>query len=280
MLRQFRAYIALTHPWAVLIVMIATAFFGLLAGEWSPPLGRYLLMLAGMLGGQIAIGATNEWFDRLADARDKPQRPIPSGRVTAAGALRFAWFGLLLMTTAGAMLGVLELVLLAVGTGAGLLYNAGLKRTPLSWLPYLVALPLLPVWVWLVIDGFLPELLWLYPLGAAFVLAIHLSQTLPDIAGDTHRGEHGIAVVLGRRWAILLIWLAAIASTLAVIAGSWLSGGEILPALVTGGMVMVILVTAMAAMHVEPDRVQPHLFKVLTTSAIILAAGWIMSVTG
>ena len=280
MLRQIHAYVALTHPWAVLIVMIATALFGMLAGGWEPPLDRFLLMLAGMLGGQIAIGATNEWFDRLADAQDKPHRPIPSGGVSPAGALRLAWFGLMLMTVAGAMLGVPELILLASGTGAGLLYNAGLKRTPLSWMPYLLALPLLPVWVWIVIDELRFELLWLYPLGAAFVLAIHLAQTLPDIAGDDRRGEHGIAVVVGRQRAILLIWLAASGSVVAVVVGSWLLGGHLLPALIAAAVVGIILVVAIAAMRRVPDRVQPHLFKVLTTSAVILAAGWIMSVTG
>jgi heme o synthase len=270
------AYVRLTHPWAVAVVMTATAVFGLIAAGSNPPVWRFLLLLTGMLGGQIAIGASNEWVDRHVDQLDKPDRPIPSGLVTANGALVFAAAGLLLMTLSGALLGWWELVVLTVGSGAGLVYNFRLKRTPWSWLPYLVALPLLPTWVWLVMDSFQPLLLWLYPLGAAFVLAIHLSQTLPDINADSDRGEHGIAVVVGRQRAEGIIWIAATGSTLAVAAGGLIASGNSLPALLAAAAVAVILLISWSA----GERLYPHLFKVLTSCAVILSAGWTLTVTG
>lgn len=276
---KIAAYVQLTHPWAVTIVMIATALFGLLAAGGDPAPGQFALLLIGMLGGQIAIGATNEWCDREADAIDKPHRPIPAGLVPRSGALVLAAFGLLAMTLAGLALGVWGFLLLIVMIGAGLVYNVKLKRTPLSWLPYFVALPLVPTWAWVVMERFQPELLWLYPIGALFVLAIHISQTLPDIGADRSRGEHGISVILGRRWAEVAIWLAAFGSTLAVVAGGWLIGSNPLATTIVAVVVCVILSVAFVATRAAPARVQPHLFKVLTSSAVILAAGWVLAVT-
>ncbi len=276
---KIAAYIQLTHPWAVTIVMIATTLFGLLAARADPPIGRFALLFTGMLGGQIAIGATNEWCDRHVDAIDKPHRPIPAGLVPASGALALAAFGLLAMTVAGLALGVWGFLLLVIMIGAGLVYYVKLKRTPWSWLPYLVALPLVPTWAWVVMDEFQPGLLWLYPLGALFVLAIHMSQTLPDIGADASRGEQGIGVVLGRRWAEASIWLAAFGSTLAVAAGGWVFGSAPLPTTIAAGVVAVVLAVAFVAARVAGPRVQPHLFKILTSSAVILATGWVLTVT-
>ena len=275
MFRTIRACISLTHPWAVAVVMLATALFGVLAASGDVPLGRFLLLLGGMLGGQIAIGASNEWIDREADALDKPQRPIPAGRISSLAALLLAGTGLLLMFACGVALGMWGLLLLVTGTGCGLLYNVWLKRTPWSWLPYLVALPLLPTWVWLVMDGFQPQLLWLYPLGAAFVVAIHLSQILPDIHADGSRGEHGIGVVVGRQRAGRLIWVAALGSTVAVAVGGLLTSERALPALVASTVVALLLLAGMLG----GERFQTHLFKLLTSCAVILATGWIVTVT-
>lgn len=269
------AYVQLTHPWAVAVVMLATALFGLLASGGDLVNGRFWLLLAGMLGGQVAIGATNEWYDRQADAIDKPHRPIPSGLVPPAGALALAAAGLLVMTVAGLALGAWGFVLLVVMIGAGLIYNVRLKRTPFSWLPYLVALPLVPTWAWVVLDEFQPGLLWIYPLGALFVLAIHLAQIHSDIGADSARGEQGIGVVLGQRGTEALIWLAAFGSTLAVAIGGWLIGTRPLAVLVAAGIVAVILI----ASRLAGSKVQPHLFNVFTISAVILAAGWVLAIT-
>ena len=57
---KMHAYIMRPHPWPVLVVLIATAAFGWLAAGGAPNPTRYALLLAGMLGGQLAIGALNE----------------------------------------------------------------------------------------------------------------------------------------------------------------------------------------------------------------------------
>ena len=74
-----RAFLELPHPWAVLIVMLATAILGLLATGGYPDTERYVLVLVAMFGGQIAIGAVNEYRDRELDAMTNPAKPIPAG---------------------------------------------------------------------------------------------------------------------------------------------------------------------------------------------------------
>jgi hypothetical protein len=60
-----------------------------------------------------------------------------------------------------APLGLVTTALAVLGTGVGIGYNVFLKRTAWSWLPYLIALPLLPIWVWTALRGWEARLLWL-----------------------------------------------------------------------------------------------------------------------
>jgi 4-hydroxybenzoate polyprenyltransferase len=72
----------------------------------------------------------NDFFDIEQDRRERPFRPLPSGKVTRRSA---AWFGLALLVAglvcaflAGFRAGVLAVLL----SGAILLYDGWLKRTP------------------------------------------------------------------------------------------------------------------------------------------------------
>lgn len=52
------------------------------ARDWAMPVSSVLLYWSGM--------ALNDWADRAVDATERPERPIPSGRVPAATALALA----------------------------------------------------------------------------------------------------------------------------------------------------------------------------------------------
>jgi 4-hydroxybenzoate polyprenyltransferase len=278
MLRTARAYFVLPHLWAVLIVVGATGAFGLLASDGAPEAGRFTLLLLGMLSGQLAVGALNEWCDREADAVAKPWKPIPAGLVPASHALAITFSGIALMLVAGGLLGWVELLVLVIANGCGLVYDLGVKRTPFSWLPYLIALPLVPIWAWLVMDGFQPRLLWLYPIGALFIVAIHLSQVLPDIAGDRRQGERGLAVVLGERWTPVALWAAALGTTAIVGIAAALFGRQPAAGLIAAAVTAILLLTALVFYRSSPARIQPHLFELMTASAVILGCGWAIAV--
>ncbi|HUG13683.1 MAG TPA: UbiA family prenyltransferase [Thermomicrobiales bacterium] len=277
MRRKIRAYLVLPHAWAVLVVVAATAAFGLLAADGRPPAGRFALLLLAMLGGQLAIGALNEYMDRAADAVAKPWKPIPAGDVSPAAALTVTALGLLLMLIAGGLLGLAELAVLSIGIGGGLAYDLGLKRTPVSWLPYLVALPIVPIWAWMVMDAFQPRHLWLYPIGALLIVAIHLAQVLPDIEADRERGERGLGVFLGERWATVVMWTAAFASPLIAGAGSVMFGSRPVAGMLAGAVVAGVFATTFVLHRRAPARVGPFLFQILTASAVVLGCGWVVA---
>jgi 4-hydroxybenzoate polyprenyltransferase len=79
-----RGYLELVRP-----ANVATALADVLAGYAVAGLGRgrglpwLLVSTAGLYAGGIVL---NDFFDRKVDAVERPERPIPSGRVAAAGA--------------------------------------------------------------------------------------------------------------------------------------------------------------------------------------------------
>jgi 4-hydroxybenzoate polyprenyltransferase len=88
-----------------------------------------LLYMAGMV--------LNDVFDAAADAVDRPERPIPSGRVSLRAARWLGWELLVLGVAVGWLAawlaGDLRPGLVAVGLGACVVgYDAWLKRTPLG----------------------------------------------------------------------------------------------------------------------------------------------------
>ncbi len=102
-----RAYLQLVRLPAVFTAM-ADIFAGfLLTHESLSPLTEFLSLLGASSALYLAGMALNDVFDRKTDARERPHRPIPSGRVSVA---------------AGTGLGI---VLLAAGLGFAFLGGAG-----------------------------------------------------------------------------------------------------------------------------------------------------------
>ncbi|MFF8673120.1 SCO3242 family prenyltransferase [Streptomyces sp. NPDC015242] len=120
-----RAPAALTVPGDVLAGALA-------AGR--PAGGRTLLLAASSVSLYWAGMALNDWADREEDARERPERPVPSGRISAGAALGIAGG----LTAAGLGLGALaggrrvllrRTLPLAATVWA---YDLGLKHTPLG----------------------------------------------------------------------------------------------------------------------------------------------------
>ncbi|WND33495.1 UbiA family prenyltransferase [Streptomyces sp. BB1-1-1] len=105
------------------LVGVAGALFGSddpalwrIVGAWLAPTFGWL---AAMYGG--------DYFDRDLDATSKPQRPVPSGRVTARGAFLGMVINVLLGLVVAAVLNPLNVVVVFVTLGLGVAYNASLK---------------------------------------------------------------------------------------------------------------------------------------------------------
>lgn len=104
----------------------------LLSDEFPNPLLSFLLLCAASAGLYLSGMVFNDYFDRLIDAQERPNRPIPSNAIPPATAFRLAVglmiVGLIATGCVGlpSLLVAVALCVLIVG------YDSGLKKTPLG----------------------------------------------------------------------------------------------------------------------------------------------------
>jgi 4-hydroxybenzoate polyprenyltransferase len=180
-----------------------TAAFSLFAGGGV----RLAFVLAGaMFALQISIGAANDLFDEAYDRSAKPSKPLPAGLVGRRSAAVVAVAGGVLGLVLAALQGTAVLVIALAGYGLGLLYDAGLKRSPWAWLPLALALPLVPAFAWVAASGTLPPRFpLLMGMGLLAGVALAVANGLVDLPEDAASGSRGIAVTLGRARSLRLV---------------------------------------------------------------------------
>lgn len=279
-LHTFLRATRIIHPFPTLVNVAATAGLAVVAARGAPDAPILLRMLAVMLCAQSAIGIANDYFDRDLDAATKPWKPVAAGIVSPAAAMALALILVVVATALAATLGVGGFALAMLGMACGLAYDARLKRTAFSAVPYMVAIPTLPLWVWLALGAWKGVLWWLLPLGALIGLALHLANTLPDLDGDTAHGVRGLAHRLGASGSLRSAW-ASFASALALTAVLALFLDYDLrfytPTILTGtaGLVASICVFA-----IRRDQFALQLgFGVLSVASAALAVGWLAAAT-
>jgi 4-hydroxybenzoate polyprenyltransferase len=278
-LRVIHAYLLLPHAVPVIAVIATTAAFAVIAADGMPAGGKLADLLLAMLGAQVAIGAVNELVDANIDAAVKPTKPIPAGLVTRRGATVLAVFSLFVMVWFGVRLGWASLAVCALGTAAGVAYSLWFKRTLLAWLPYLVALPLLPIWVFTAVGRFDGRLLMLYPLGILAVVGVHLSQSLPDIAADRAAGIRNLTSVLGERMAFALCLATIVLSALSsvVAAAIWTDSATLAIAAATAAAVIVAVNVGLYLRRARTGVMA--CFPCVATGTAILGVGWVLAIT-
>jgi 4-hydroxybenzoate polyprenyltransferase len=278
MRRMFRAA-RIIHPFPTLLNVTATAALACVAVRGVPAAGVLARMLVLMLCVQSAIGITNDCFDRGLDAVTKPWKPIAAGLVSPAVAAVVA-VGLTVVSAAIALtLGLGSFALVMLGLACGLAYDARLKRTLFSAVPYMVAIPTLPLWVWLTLGEWEDALWWLLPLGALIGFALHLANTLPDIDGDRAQGVSGFAHRLGARRSMYAGWASfGAALGLSTLLAPFLAYDlrVYLPAAAVG---VACLAASVGLYLLRRDAASLQFgFGALGVGAAVLAAGWLGAV--
>lgn len=269
-----RGYLVLPHAVPVLVVMTATAAFALVAATGWPGHATMLQLLGAMFGGQLAIGAVNELVDADLDAIARPDKPIPAGLVSRRGARIVAILGIALMIALGLTLGTIAFLLCALGTGVGIAYSFWFKRTIWAWIPYVVALPLLPIWVWTALSSVDPGMFAVYPLGIAAVVAVQIAQSLPDVESDRVSDVTTLAVALGLQRARMVCWGAMLlAAALAAGFGAALTERPVLVWI--GAALAGALVAVNAAVwRNDPRAGALAAFPCIAIAAVVLGIGW------
>src|SRR3954451_6503410 len=179
---------------AVAVTTVAT----LLAVAAGLSGGRVVLVCLAVLAGQASIGWSNDWLDADRDrAVARADKPVVQGAVRPSLLRATALAAAALAAVLSLLLGIVPGLLLLLLVASGWAYNAGLKRTAASGVPYLVGFGALPAGVVAAAPGTPAAPWWLIGAGAALGGAAHLANVAPDLEDDLATGVRGLPHRLG-----------------------------------------------------------------------------------
>lgn len=194
------------HPGPSAVVTIVALMLCVALG-YAP--GRLALVGGAVLFGQLSIGFSNDWFDSARDAAvHRSDKPIARGSISRATVRTAAFVSLALTIALSILLGPAAAAAQLAGVAAGWLYNAGVKATLLSVVPYIVCFGLLPAVATYGQQQPAPPAIWVLAVGALLGIAAHFTNVLPDLADDRATGIRGLPHVLGARASGIIAFVA------------------------------------------------------------------------
>lgn len=195
-LARGRLLVLSTHPGPSAAVTVLAVVLGVGVGL---PSSSVLLLTLAILFGQLSIGLSNDWIDAGRDAAvGRTDKPVGQGLISIplvrGAALTCAALTVVISAGLGIAAGGVHLLLVA----SGWLYNAGLKRTPFSVVPFMVSFGLLPAVATLALPTPQFASWWVLAVGAVFGVSVHFTNVLPDLKDDARTGVIGLPHRLGR----------------------------------------------------------------------------------
>lgn len=188
-----RRYVAASHPLPTAAVTLFVLGLGLTI---ALPLPTLALIGLATLAGQLSIGWSNDLIDARRDAQaGRTDKPLSDGR-GSRGIVVATTLALATCVVLSLAVGALAAACHLVGVACGWAYNAGLKATVWSWLPYAAAFALLPTWVYAAQEGAPWAPLWMTAAAGLLGVSAHLVNAAPDVAHDRAQGVQG----LPQRW--------------------------------------------------------------------------------
>lgn len=166
------------------------------------------------LSGQLSVGWSNDWIDRDRDVRSgRTDKPVARGQVPVATVRRAALTAAALCVPLSLAMGLRAGLVHLVAVAAAWSYNARLKATALSWVPYALAFGLVPSIVVLGLPGHPWAPWWATAAGALLGVGAHLANALPDLDDDLAEGIRGLPHRLGARASSALAAVLLLAAT-------------------------------------------------------------------
>lgn len=212
------------HFQPTLAVTTVTTALAVLSGRsaWG-----CVAVAAAVLAGQLSTGWSNDWFDAARDtATGRVDKPIVSGAVTVTTVRVAALSALAACVPLSLLSGWRAALVHLAAVGSAWSYNAALKATVVSPLPYAISFGLLPAFVTLGLPGH-P---WPRPVvmvaTALLGVGAHFVNTLADREDDARTGIVGLPQRLSAT-ACLLTGVALLAACALAI---WSLGGGPAPA--------------------------------------------------
>ena len=274
-MKVVRALWGSTHPGPTLVVTGLALALGIAVGLDA---GRLVLLTLAVFAGQVSIGLSNDAIDAPRDrAVGRTDKPIARGDVSERVAWGAAIGALAAALVFSAPLGFGMLAAHALFLASAWAYNAGLKATPFSIVPFLVSFGIFPSLATLALPDPRIAAAWGWIAGAALGAAVHLTNVLPDLEDDRRTGVRGLPHRIGARASAVLAAGGILAGAVAVLVGS--SGGMLGSVPLLGwvffaGVVLVAVATAVLALVRPPTRT---LFRLVMLAALLLAAQLVAS---
>ncbi|MFJ8884807.1 UbiA family prenyltransferase [Streptomyces sp. NPDC102402] len=205
------------HPGPVVAVTVLVTALTVSSG---PPGGRWVLVAAAVLTGQLSVGWCNDAYDSVRDVEAaRPGKPVALGavgrRVVWGAAFTALFLCAVLSLACGGAAGAAHLA----GVVGAWVYNLRFKETVLSWLPYVIGFGSLPCLVALSLPGGPWPAWWAVVAGALLGVAAHLGDVLPDIEADLRAGIRGLPQRLGPVRTRLLLPVPLSAATAVLVLG-------------------------------------------------------------
>jgi 4-hydroxybenzoate polyprenyltransferase len=128
--KQLRAYLQIVRFPAVFTAMADIVLGFVLAHRTLSPLSEFVALFAASSCLYLAGMALNDFFDREIDAKERPHRPIPSGRISPRAALTLGSALLALGLASACAAGIVSATIAGALAGLVLAYDGALKSTP------------------------------------------------------------------------------------------------------------------------------------------------------
>lgn len=263
-----------SHPGPTLVVTALAVILGLSVGLDAP---RLALLVGAVFAGQLSVGWSNDAIDARRDATvGRSDKPIARGDISARAVALAAGVAVVVAIALSALLGPGFLVAHVIALVSAWAYNAWLKRTAASVLPFAVSFGLFPSLATLAQPEPAMAAPWAGVAGAALGLAVHFSNVLPDLDDDAATGVRGLPHRVGATGSAVIAFGAVAVGAVAVLVGPVLAGAPLAPVGVVGALaVAVIAVIGVRRALVRPDRT---VFRLVMLAALVLALQ--LAVTG
>ena len=164
--------------------------------------------------GQLIIGWSNDIYDYQDDFKHNRQnKPLVNGQLTVSSLTRTTLLLLPIAIIANLIgpLGIKGGAVYLLGVGCGIAYNFYFKFSPLSPLPYFIALAALPASIFYAADKEPP--LWVLATSSLLGVAFHFANVLKDLSADRQSSIGGLPQRAGKKVSIGIIVLLLVIVT-------------------------------------------------------------------
>ena len=210
MFSKTKALVKAAHFGPTMLITTISFILATLLSQISTALGIAFTVFLG----QLIIGWSNDIYDYQDDLKHNRQnKPLVNGQLTVSSLTRFTFLLLPIAIIANLIgpLGFKGGAVYLLGVGCGIAYNFYFKFSPLSPLPYFIALAALPASIFYAVDTEPP--LWVLATSSLLGIAFHFANVLKDLSADRQSSIGGLPQRAGKKVSIGIIVLLLVIVT-------------------------------------------------------------------